>query len=617
MLTSMRKGVSSLLAKALLLFLVLTFSVWGIGDALRGGTTSYIAKIGAVTITPDVFQTRLQRIVRSIPNITSELAHSEQLKRQVLQGMIQQALLTQEANRLGLQLDKKTIALLISKEPAFHDAKGRFDPQLFRSFLDNNNISEHSYIESLSRDTLSTLLLNTLGLHPDFSFASLANNLDAAAAQSRSSEAWIIKANTLAQPNAPDSKTLAAFYEQNKNQYLTEETRSIDYISLSISAIREKLNATISEDELKERYAIEKASLTKPETRSFLLWLFKDEASAQNAQSLIESGKSPKNARESALKDITQDSLPKDMATIMFALKSAEVSAPIKTDFGWQIGKVTHIKKAHIPDYASSKTSIRDIIVSERLDEEINALSGQLEDALSAGDSLKKAAKATPYNASFGSFDAVTRHHQTNNPVEAYALNRGFALQEGESSGLEANKDNQLIAVWVKSISPSAPKPLSDIEQALRADYIKKTHAQNVAKKAYDIYAKLETSENASTIAEKERIVITQLPPITLREALEKKESTSSIPLSLYATLFETELGKFTAPQVNNDGDWVMLKVKQIAQSLPKSSARKESLENTNAALENDIYNYYLLSLQKRYPVTVNNDLITPTETQK
>lgn len=619
MLTSMRKGVSSILAKALLLFLVVVFGMWGIGDALRSGSAGSIATIGNVSITPQSFESRLQRIARSIPNLPPEMAKSDQLKMQVLQGMVQQALLSQEATRLGLVMDKKTIAQLIASNDNFKDEKGAFNPQAFSAFLRDNDMNEQNYIDALTRDTLSAALLDTLGMKQPLNYPSLASELDAASRQSRISEAWFISSTQVPLPKAPDEKTLKAYYQKVKSAYMTPEKRSIDYVSINSSVIKDNIRLALTNEELMDRYNIEKSSLSLPETRNFEQWLFKDEQVAKSAIESIKSNTPPTGSKSTALKNIAQNTLPKDISDTVFSLKKDGVSSPIKTGFGWQVFKITEIMPAKIPNFDASKKRIEDILIAEKLDEQIQDFSGQIEDTLSAGDTIEKAAKVLGKSAQYGSLSDVTNEQsltQSDN-VKSHVLKRGFSLSDGENSGLEPIKGDELVSVWVRAVSPSSPKPLSAIKEALVAAYIKDTHAQDLAAYAYKFSAELSASKDTASLADKAHISIVPLAAITLQKALNLQDEVSRVPAQLIRELFETDLGKFTAPAKNNKGDWVLLKVKQIAQTLPKDINPESALSAVNAALENDIYSYYLASLQKRYPVTVNQALLQQKDAQK
>lgn len=619
MLTSMRKGVSSILAKALLLFLVVVFGMWGIGDALRSGSAGSIATIGNISITPQAFESRLQRITRSIPNLPPEMANSDQLKMQVLQGMVQQSLLTLEATRLGLVMDKKTIAQLIASNENFKDEKGVFSPQAFSTFLRDNNMNEQNYIDALTRDTLSAALLDSLGMKQPLTYPFLASELDAASRQSRTSEAWFISSAQVPLPKAPDEKALKAYYQKVKSAYMTPEKRSIDYVSIKSSVIKDSIRLALSNEELMDRYNIEKASLSLPETRNFEQWLFKDEQIAKSAIEAIKSGVSPTGSKSTSLKNITQNTLPKDISDAVFSLKKNGVSSPIKTGFGWQVFKVTEIIPAKIPSFAASKKRIEDILIAEKLDEQIQDFSGQIEDALSAGDSIEKAARILGKSAQYGSLSDVTSEQsltQSDN-VKSHVLKRGFSLADGENSGLEPTTSDELVSTWVRSISPSSPKPLSAIKEALVAAYIKDTHAQDLAAYAYKFSAELSASNDTASLADKANISIVPLAAITLQKALSLTDEIAQVPAQLTRELFETDLGKYTAPAKNSKGDWVLLKVKQIAQTLPKDDNSESALSTVNTALENDIYSYYLASLQKRYPVTVNHALFQQKDAQK
>src|SRR5882762_8569716 len=93
MLRGLRKASSNWLGKAVMAgvvgFLVISFSIWGIGDIFRGFGRSTLAKIGSTEIGIEqfrqIYNDRLQQLSRQIGRpISLEQARSLGLDRQML-----------------------------------------------------------------------------------------------------------------------------------------------------------------------------------------------------------------------------------------------------------------------------------------------------------------------------------------------------------------------------------------------------------------------------------------------------------------------------------------------------------------------------------------------------
>ena len=119
MLRGIRKASSNWLGKAIMAVvmgvLIVSFGVWGIADIFRGFGQSTLAKVGRTEISINEFRQiytdRLQQIGRQFGRpLTPDQARAFGLDRQVLQQMIAEAALDEEARRMGLgQSDAETM----------------------------------------------------------------------------------------------------------------------------------------------------------------------------------------------------------------------------------------------------------------------------------------------------------------------------------------------------------------------------------------------------------------------------------------------------------------------------------------------------------------------------
>jgi peptidyl-prolyl cis-trans isomerase D len=109
----MRKASSNWLGKIIMSVvmgvLIVSFGIWGIADMFKGFGQSTLAKIGHTEISTEqfrqVYTDRLQQIGRQFGRpLTSDQARAFGLDRQVLQQMVAEAALDEDARRLGLAL---------------------------------------------------------------------------------------------------------------------------------------------------------------------------------------------------------------------------------------------------------------------------------------------------------------------------------------------------------------------------------------------------------------------------------------------------------------------------------------------------------------------------------
>src|SRR5262245_57528070 len=144
MLRGLRKASSNWLGKgvmfAVVLFLVASFAIWGIGDIFRGFGRSTVAKIGRTEITNDrsrnLYNDRLQQYSRRLGRpITPEQARILGLDRLVIGQLISEVVLDERARALGLALSDAEVAKQITNDPAFRGPNGQFDRLRFEQTI--------------------------------------------------------------------------------------------------------------------------------------------------------------------------------------------------------------------------------------------------------------------------------------------------------------------------------------------------------------------------------------------------------------------------------------------------------------------------------------------------
>src|SRR3954452_13760561 len=144
MLRGMRKASSNWLGKTIMAavmgVLIISFGIWGIADIFKGFGQSTLATIGHTEISTEQFRQiyteRLQQIGRQFGRpMTMDQARAFGLDRQVLQQIIAEAALDDNARQLGLgQSDAETMRMITS-DPNFKGVSGAFDPARFQATI--------------------------------------------------------------------------------------------------------------------------------------------------------------------------------------------------------------------------------------------------------------------------------------------------------------------------------------------------------------------------------------------------------------------------------------------------------------------------------------------------
>ncbi|MFN7612054.1 MAG: SurA N-terminal domain-containing protein [Alphaproteobacteria bacterium] len=485
MLTTMRRSVSGFFSKLLMLFLIITFAVWGVGDMLNTGLTGQsLASVGDLTISDAEFNRELQQVRERAGNqLPPEILDSEMFRAQVLNRMIEVRLLRLAAEDLELRMGENLIALETMQNQMFQNVDGRFNPDAFNSFLASQSMSEGQYRLMVGEETMQRLLFNSgdldqLRLPPSFLTLQTLS-----ATQMR--RATII--TLAAGGNAPPSNAeLNEFYERIKTkEFLRPETRTL-------------------------RYAV----------------LAKDALTGRDEQA--------------------------------------------RMDLGYQI-----------------------------------------EDAIAAGDSLTKALADSGIAAEEKNLNEISADGMQKNSAKRYSgslieavLQKGFALEEGETSGLETTADGVYFLVSVVSIQAAEPAPLAAVKDEVIQRYRLETSAAQAKEQADKLKAALSAASDEAT-----RQKLMAASGAKLRESgwltrpVANSKVQEALPASLIEAIFEVQKNQVAGPVAQADGSYVLsvMRETKVAANAPKITNVDE--KEAIAELANELANAWYQSLVARHPV--------------
>ncbi len=309
MMNSMRKMASGFVAKLLMLFLVITFGVWGIGDVFRDSGATYAAKVGDRTISIVDFQRQKAQVARRAEAMGLKDMNPNMLDVGILRQMVQQKLVVLTLEDLGLYIGEPLVAKTLRAEPAFQNKDGSFNKEAFTSILKNERITEASLLSQVKDDMSTQFLLASMDVS-DVPLPAPARELNATAAL-ETRDAWIVSIAAANAPTIINEAALKEFYEKNKSVlYVKPESRTLEYVALKPQQIEAAIDNAITESMIAE------AKKSQPTA-----------STAEIKTRLRQEQREPvMHALEAALDDALAGG-----ATLSEALSKANLSAPIRT----------------------------------------------------------------------------------------------------------------------------------------------------------------------------------------------------------------------------------------------------------------------------------------------
>ena len=489
MLNIIRNLVKSIAGKILLLIMVASFAVWGMGDLLRSGDSGLVAIIGKQKITINEFyyqfQKKLNEFNQSLDEkLSEEEAHKQQITYLVLNEMVYGKMIQEFAENNSIYLSDNIIKKAIISIPQFHDADGNFNKILFDSSIISNFNNEAEFTNEISKIFLNNLLFESFTINAPFNkeISNLFYNYES---ETRNVLYFNID-DRLIEKSQYTEKNVLEFYNDNKNDYLISkkiETRFINVDSNSFSAL-----VDTTEDEIELYYNENIDSYTINESREIEIINAK---SIEQANKIIELFNNNieltkyLNEEEliiSKLDNVKIGDFDDEISSSIFNNPEGLILDPVDIDgIGYFVIKINKIFPSKVISLDEEKNRIIEALNNEKtyklflenieLIEELN-LTGLTLDEISTNFNLEIK------NAYVEEFSSIINDEDYN-----VILNSDIGYQ----SDLIINEDDNVYIIETINITESRVPPYQEIKSLVDNDYSNYINEQLLSKKISDL----------------------------------------------------------------------------------------------------------------------------------
>jgi len=622
MLDAMRKRASSWFVRALLLVLIVSFAVWGIGDMFIGRHDIQVAATVGDTEVPlrDVeraFENERQALQQQLGiSLDRRQAASFGVLNRSLQNVVARALVDQHRRDLGLGVSDEEVAATIRNDPFFASA-GSFDRFRLDSFLRSAGLSEAQYVEAVRSDIGRNRLLDALTdlvIVP----APLAERLAAYRGETRRGTVLVVPRTGIA-TGEPDEAALESLLEANTERFTAPEYRTVSLVTLTTDDIVDEIE--IDEAVLRQEYEARLDFYTRPERRRVGQLLADDREVIEAARNALAEGAvfaeladtmTADGLTYSTLGPTTAADLPPEFAEPIFALDAGEVSGPIESLFGWHLFRVIEVEPEVVQDFAEVRDEIRRELALDRAIDQLPDLAAALDDGIAAGETLEAAAAAV--GAEVQRFEAIDRQGQgpDGRPVAGGALEQEilatiFEAPVDEVSLLEETAAGGFFMFRVDAVEAPRPRRLDEVRDELAQLWRRERQTEIATERAREIMAEARAGRTLEALAaarEGGEVVLRSLEPVV------RHASGSAVGLTeeAVAALFATPAGELAPEPVTTVEGVALLRTDEIIAADP--AATTAVAEEIADALRGDILVQYEAALRARYPIEVNDAAI-------
>ncbi|MCM2293741.1 SurA N-terminal domain-containing protein [Allorhizobium sp. BGMRC 0089] len=622
MLVTLRKTANSWLVKGLLLLLVGSFGIWGISSSLVSSTPDAVIQVGDQTVKVNEFQLAYKRELADLSRrfgtqITAEQARSLGVEQQVYSQLTAGAALDQLASDMKLGLSKDKLAQLLAEDPAFQNANGQFDRQLFTSRLQNAGIRENDYIAERSKVALRSQIVDAVA--SGFTGPKvLVDALTLYRQETRSVDYLLLTAANIEPIQAPDEKTLQTWFDTVKFRYRAPEYRSFNYVTLEPRDLADA--KAITDDEIKKEYESHLQAYEVQGSRTIEQLTFKTKELADAAEKQLQSGAKTfdqliadqgKSKSDVLLGDFTKAQLPdQTLAAAAFAVtKDGDVTPVVDGAFGPVILRISNIKPSHTKSLDEVKDQIRADLAAAAAADKVNAVHDKFEDLRNSGATLAEAAEKT--GLKLVKVDSIDSHGSDNHdkpvllPDSPDLLKTVFTTEIG-SEPLPLNLGRSGY-VWfeVTKIDPSRDRTLSEVKDRATADWMNEQRKQALTAKAEALKTEMEHGKSLADIAAETKLTI------QTKDGIRRDTKDQLFGQAAIRAIFQGGVGAVGATAGEEPMTAILYKVKTV-DTHPKTDVlgqdKQQIVAFANAAGD-DILDEMVNQLQSKYGVKLNQSL--------
>jgi len=528
----LRDFLKSWPGRLLLVLCLAPLALLGIEGYIQGNTDpNQIAQVGDASISLNEYQSavnaRRTELLEQLPD--ASLLNEDVLHEQVLRGLIDRKLLEQQAKKLGMTISDDTINRLLRQEEGFKDESGEFSNERFANYLRQSGMTKDQlfsvFREQLSLDQLNASIVGT-AIYP---MQAVDKMLDL---QLESRRVWLhrIDWQSYADKVTVTPAAINKYYDTHKESLKSQAMVDLDYIELSPATVAVP---KVTEADIQQQYTAYKQSAAGADERELAQILITGDDAKKKATDI--KAQLDKGAKFAALvKQYSDDPTGQQGGGIgrfnpsvfgndagaveqaLQGLKVGEVSAPVKTSFGYQIFTVTKDSGAKVPSLESMREELTAKAAVYKRETAYADKVAAVNDLAADGFSMQDIAQQEGLKVV--TLKNYTKDNNTTKLSQPAVVNKAFddftIHDQAVTTGIEIANGT----VWVQ---PNNYRPVATLTLAQATDSIRQTLVQQEATKlaVQQAQAIAKTIKTPGDIA-KQKVAFQALGQVT-RQALQ------------------------------------------------------------------------------------------------
>lgn len=479
----MRKGAGGWLAKGLLVLLVGSFAVWGIGgDMLGSSVGSNVIEVGNRTISLGEFQREYQNRLNQFSQYVGRPLTAEQARQfgvaQITVQQLQIGLLEAErAAELNLGVDDAAVLKDIRTGPTFKNEIGQFDRFRFQDVLRRNGYSEGEYINILRGEIKRRQLTSSMIMPGEKAPLVMLDTIFAYAGEKRSAAYVELPDNAIKNAPEPTDEQLNQFIKDNPADFTAPEYRKAIFLALTAADFTDQVDVTAVE--LQEEYDGRISEFNVPAKRGILQMIYETEEAAKAGASKIIGGAEfaavaledlQLTATDIDLGEVTKKDLLDELQAPVFDLALNGVTLPVKTVLGWHLVKITNVTESAQKTLVELSEQLTKDVALRKASDVMFQKATELQDEFAGGATIAEAGESTGVKVTTtdwldGAGKDTASFTIPSLPIAPEFLPELFSKNQDSEIDLTESASGTYFAVAVEDVQPSALKELAVVKE--------------------------------------------------------------------------------------------------------------------------------------------------------
>ena len=491
----------------MLVMILPSFVFFGIQGYNRMGDGENLASIGQQAISQVEFDNsmrgQLERYKQMMgANYDAKLFDTLEAREGVLNDLITQKVVSAQAQQAYLSGSDERLRDIIKTLPGVL-IDGKFELDAYKRFAASQGFASIDGFEAKLRADIGVQAMTSALQGSTAVPAVLVDKLAIAQERTYTVQESLFKPEMYIDKVKFETGDLEKFYSAKLKQFELPERAKIEYVVFDTATVAKVLNVT--ETDLRAYYESNQARLGAPEERQASHILIKTDskqtgkdaaAAKEKADALSVQLKKDPNQFSKLAKENSQDSgsaiqggdlgffkrdaMVKPFSDAAFTMKEGEVSAPVKSDFGWHVIRLTGIKAATVKSFDSVRNELelelKNQLASKKFAEQSEQFSNLVYEQ---GDGYK--AVADKFKLEVKTLDGMTKAAMLQSAraggANASPFNEKLANALFSEEGVKAKKNTEaietgkgtLVSARIVDYLPSKTLPLSEVKASVEA----------------------------------------------------------------------------------------------------------------------------------------------------